>query len=403
MEVQKIEKSILNYELAVHFNPAHFEACNNLGAIYGSLDNAEMTMKWYSAALAINPTYFQTNNNLSIIYTTQGMTDHALRCSQTAIAANPMFAEAYNNLGVLYRDLGELRPAIEAYERCLVLCPTARNAMQNKLLALNYLPRTEEEECTTAHIEWGKEFVQQACAAYPGLATRRAVPTAPADGSPDEMDSEKDEEQSDSATSDAAPADAAAASGPAAATAAAGKAAVAAQLAWGSTPWVVDMREASEERPLTIGYISPDFFTHSVSYFIEGPLARHDRKKFRIICYANVPNGEQLGPLSIVFNLIFTVFYRVFGLTLGTLCRWGCEDSEIQTDGGRGQLAAGGDTGAAGVRGVDREGQGGYPDRPGGPHSEQSVGCVRDAPRAHPDDLDRLPEHVSTRAIPTTT
>ena len=28
-------------------------------------------------------------------------------------------------------------------------------------------------------------------------------------------------------------------------------------------------------RPLTIGYISPDLFTHSVSYFAEAPLAHH--------------------------------------------------------------------------------------------------------------------------------
>ena len=177
MEQQKIDKSILNYELAVQFNPAHFEACNNLGAIYGTLDNAEMTMKWYTAALAINPTYFQTNNNLSIIYTTQGMTDDALRCSQIAIASNPMFAEAYNNLGVLYRDLGQTHLAIQAYEQCLAITPQAANAAQNRLLALNYLPRTEADECTNAHLAWGEDFVQQACAAYPSLKSRRPVPT----------------------------------------------------------------------------------------------------------------------------------------------------------------------------------------------------------------------------------
>jgi predicted O-linked N-acetylglucosamine transferase (SPINDLY family) len=29
-----------------------------------------------------------------------------------------------------------------------------------------------------------------------------------------------------------------------------------------------------------VGYVSPDFFTHSVSYFIEGILSQHDRSKF---------------------------------------------------------------------------------------------------------------------------
>ena len=29
------------------------------------------------------------------------------------------------------------------------------------------------------------------------------------------------------------------------------------------------------DRPLVVGYVSPDFFTHSVSYFAEAPLALH--------------------------------------------------------------------------------------------------------------------------------
>ena len=271
-ELQKPEKAILNYELAVHFNPAHFEACNNLGALYGTLDNAEMTMKWYQMALAINPTYFQTNNNLSIIYTTQGMTDDALRCAQISISANPAFAEAYNNLGVLYRDLGQMPQALAAYEQCLALCPTARNAAQNKLLALNYLS-LQGEECTDAHIAWGRQFVQQACEAYPALASRRAVSREAAES--DEMD-DGDKSGSDS---------------PADGDGAAAKPA-ASETLWGTQPWVVDMSEASSERVLTVGYISPDFFTHSVSYFIEAPLARHDRTRFRIICYAHVPKGD---------------------------------------------------------------------------------------------------------------
>lgn len=42
------------------------------------------------------------------------------------------------------------------------------------------------------------------------------------------------------------------------------------------------------DRPIVVGYISPDFFTHSVSYFIEAPLAHHDPQKFKIIVYSAV-------------------------------------------------------------------------------------------------------------------
>ena len=38
-------------------------------------------------------------------------------------------------------------------------------------------------------------------------------------------------------------------------------------------------------RRLRVGYVSPDFHTHSVAYFFEGVLAAHDRGAFEIACY----------------------------------------------------------------------------------------------------------------------
>src|SRR5207244_4093600 len=45
--------------------------------------------------------------------------------------------------------------------------------------------------------------------------------------------------------------------------------------------------DRSESRRLRIGYISADFFQHSVSYFLEPILARHDRSGFEIHCFAD--------------------------------------------------------------------------------------------------------------------
>lgn len=42
------------------------------------------------------------------------------------------------------------------------------------------------------------------------------------------------------------------------------------------------------DRPLKIGYISPDYFTHSVSYFIEAPIMHHDYRDYRVIVYSAV-------------------------------------------------------------------------------------------------------------------
>lgn len=40
-----------------------------------------------------------------------------------------------------------------------------------------------------------------------------------------------------------------------------------------------------EKKRLTIGYISPDFKSHPVAYFIQPILANHDREKYRVNCY----------------------------------------------------------------------------------------------------------------------
>jgi len=42
------------------------------------------------------------------------------------------------------------------------------------------------------------------------------------------------------------------------------------------------------DRRLRLGYVSPDFRTHSVAYFIESLLAHHDPQEFEVVCYSHV-------------------------------------------------------------------------------------------------------------------
>ena len=45
-------------------------------------------------------------------------------------------------------------------------------------------------------------------------------------------------------------------------------------------------------RRLRIGYVSADFREHPVVSFLEPILAAHDRHRFEIVCYANVPQPD---------------------------------------------------------------------------------------------------------------
>ncbi len=46
------------------------------------------------------------------------------------------------------------------------------------------------------------------------------------------------------------------------------------------------------ERRLRIGYVSPDFRSHSVSFFLEPIFRAHDRSQFEVYCYANVAKPD---------------------------------------------------------------------------------------------------------------
>ncbi|MCO5555325.1 hypothetical protein L7F22_008871 [Adiantum nelumboides] len=46
------------------------------------------------------------------------------------------------------------------------------------------------------------------------------------------------------------------------------------------------------DRPLVIGYISPDYFTHSVSYFVEAPLVYHNYSNCKVVVYSAVVKAD---------------------------------------------------------------------------------------------------------------
>ena len=51
--------------------------------------------------------------------------------------------------------------------------------------------------------------------------------------------------------------------------------------------------DCSADRKLKVGYVSPDFRTHSVAYFFEPILSQQDKDAFDIYCYANVAKPDE--------------------------------------------------------------------------------------------------------------
>lgn len=223
-EVGQLQRAMYFYAAASAAVPGGCaEALNNLGVLHREVDDLHRAAQCYRDALAVRPNFPQSLNNLGVVYTCQGRAAEALALLRAAVAADPAYAEAHNNLGVLQRDVGDVPAALSSYERCLSLCPSSRNAGQNRLLALNYVCHGEEQHVSAAHAAWGRDFQAQ----YPPL---QALTRADVDDDP--------------------------------------------------------------LRPLRIGYVSPDLFTHSVSYFAEAPLTHHDRAAAHVTVYNATPHAD---------------------------------------------------------------------------------------------------------------
>eukprot|EP00189_Rhodosorus_marinus_P009077 CAMPEP_0184752864 /NCGR_PEP_ID=MMETSP0315-20130426/43801_1 /TAXON_ID=101924 /ORGANISM="Rhodosorus marinus, Strain UTEX LB 2760" /LENGTH=922 /DNA_ID=CAMNT_0027232217 /DNA_START=220 /DNA_END=2988 /DNA_ORIENTATION=- len=238
-EERKPMRAIVHYELAVKFNPNHKEAHNNLGVMYKELGNLERSLESYKAALAIDSNNHQTHNNVAVVYTLTGDTDLAAKHLEMATRLAPSYAEAHNNIGVLLRDEGDVLGAMKHYEICSDVDQAGEMGRQNRLHALNYVDVFSPEQVFEAHHDWGLSFqakiLKQVEDGKADAETRRQL-----------LDVSREKP---------------------------------------------DKEPRGAGRPLRIGYLSPDFFTHSVSYFIDAPLAKHS-KQVKVFVYANVQKQD---------------------------------------------------------------------------------------------------------------
>ena len=135
-----------------------------------------------------------------------------------------------SNLGVLLRDCGKIYEAIAAYDRCIALDCNTKNAYQNRLLALNYVDDSFDDEYVfQEHVNWGTVQTSR-------VSQYKTFDTEPLGNN-----------------------------------------------------------------KLRIGYVSPDFVTHSVSYFIEAPL-REASNEVEIFCYNNAGRRDAKTDLLMSFG-----------------------------------------------------------------------------------------------------
>ncbi|HYD70467.1 tetratricopeptide repeat protein [Azospirillum sp.] len=228
-------------------SPGPHEALGNALAAAGRLDEA---VQAYHCALALAPASAKVLCAFGNVRLLQCWYGAAIDAYTQALAAAPDLPEIWSNLGHALKDVGRIGEATAAFQTAIALRPDHAQAWSNLGSALKDQAR---------HAEAVQAF-SRATTLDPGFATARSNLIFLLNYLP---------EASEAAIG-------------------------AAHAAWGrrhaaapSAPPVF-ANPRRPERRLKVGYVSPDFRTHSVAYFFEPLAIHHDRAAVEVYGYAEV-------------------------------------------------------------------------------------------------------------------
>lgn len=249
-----INQGVAYYKKALYYNWHYADAMYNLGVAYGEMLKFDMAIVFYELALHFNPHCAEACNNLGVIYKDKDNLDKAVECYQMALSIKPHFSQSLNNLGVVYTVQGKMDAAASMIEKAIVANPTYAEAYNN----LGVLYRD------AGNISLAIEAYEQCLQIDPDSRNagqnRLLAMNYINEGNDDKL--------------------------------------FEAHREWGRRfmrlyPQYTFWENSKEmERSLVIGYVSPDYFTHSVSYFIEAPLLYHDYENYKVVVYSAVVKAD---------------------------------------------------------------------------------------------------------------
>ncbi|HEY8747832.1 MAG TPA: tetratricopeptide repeat protein [Tepidisphaeraceae bacterium] len=236
--------------------PDHPDALHLAGLLSHQAGRSAPAADFIRRAILLNPINADYHNNLGLIVAGQGNTDESIAALKRAIALRPDFARAHNNLGTLYAEIRHWDPAIESFRRALAIDPEYAEAESNLASALK----------ETGHLDEAIESYQRAAQLRgdPRIASNLVylLHFHPGYGPREIADAHREWNR-----------------------------AFAAPLAGSIRSHTND---PSPDRPLRIGYVSPDFRQHPVGRFIAPLLEHHNRDQFQIFCYSDAQRPDEL-------------------------------------------------------------------------------------------------------------
>jgi predicted O-linked N-acetylglucosamine transferase (SPINDLY family) len=252
----RLEDAIIYCRRATELDPAYADAHYNLGNALAGLGRFDAAITAFRQAISIRAHFPLALNNLGGALLSLARLDDAIAAYRQAIELEPAYADAHNNLGSALAEKGKIDEAITAYEKAIAInpnCAPAHNNLANALV--------------------GKGQLEKARGCY-----RKAIDLARNDSAthsnliytlyfcPDVSEAEILAETRQWAR----------------------------QHADRLRPLICPHdNNRNPDRPLRIGYFSPDFRATHCQYLFTDPLFQsHNRDQFEIYCYANVARPD---------------------------------------------------------------------------------------------------------------
>ena len=249
------EQALACYREAMALRPDWAELQLNVGGALQELGRHEEAIAGYREALARQPASVLLSYALGAALRKRGAHEEAARWLEAAVQADPRLGVAHAALGETLRELGRLPQAVHHLQHAAAL--DARDGELRHGLGDALMDLGRRHEAMAAYRE-AIAAEPASAASHSGLLMKLLYDDA---ATPlrswlrHRRYAERFESPLAAAAHEAMPA-------------------------------------AEAQRRLKVGYVSPDFREHSVAYFIEPILARHDRQAFEIHCYCTSLNED---------------------------------------------------------------------------------------------------------------
>jgi protein O-GlcNAc transferase len=246
---QRLDEALAHYQHALKIDPAASETYFQLAYVLNAQGKRHEAVECYKKTITLKPDYAAAHYNLGNVLYASGRLREALTCYQNALTHDPKLAEAYFNLGNTLNDLHELDLAIGCYKQAVALKPDYAEAHNNMGSVLKWQGKLDEalasyqtsravKDTSDVHsnilqlmLYSAKQSAEELFTEFQRFAEKFEAPLKP--------------------------------------------------------HWLPHTNQRDPERRLRLGYVSADFRSHSVAFFIEPIIAGHNRSEVEVFCYYN--------------------------------------------------------------------------------------------------------------------